>query len=90
MNSSSASAAEVGADAGIVAANRVRKGGIGGFFSKQAFEVIVEPVEATAQEIQRRQQLRRDATFVPPRRVTGEPGEPGNRSFRRSSTSPTR
>ena len=35
-SSSSASATEVGPDARIVAANRVRKGGIGGFFAKQA------------------------------------------------------
>ena len=35
--------AEVGPDARIVAANRVRKGGVGGFFARQAFEVLVEP-----------------------------------------------
>jgi hypothetical protein len=35
--------AEVGPHARIVAANRVRKGGVGGFFAKQAFEVVVEP-----------------------------------------------
>jgi hypothetical protein len=35
--------AEVGPDARIVAANRIRKGGVGGFFAKQAFEVVVEP-----------------------------------------------
>jgi hypothetical protein len=40
--------AEVGKDARIVAANRVRKGGIAGFFSRQAFEVLVEPVEPAA------------------------------------------
>jgi hypothetical protein len=44
---------EVGPDARIVAANRVRKGGVGGFFAKQAFEVLVEadntaPATATA------------------------------------------
>jgi hypothetical protein len=38
--------AEVGPDARIVAANRVRKGGVGGFFAKQAFEVLVEPAES--------------------------------------------
>ena len=36
--------AEVGPDARIVAANRIRKGGVGGFFARQAFEVLVEPV----------------------------------------------
>lgn len=34
--------AEVGPDARIVAANRIRKGGVAGFFSRQAFEVLVE------------------------------------------------
>ena len=34
---------EVGPDARIVAANRVRKGGVGGFFAREAFEVLVEP-----------------------------------------------
>ncbi len=33
---------EVGVDAHIVAANRIRKGGIGGFFAREGFEVIVE------------------------------------------------
>ena len=33
---------EIGPDARIVAANRVRKGGVGGFFARQAFEVLVE------------------------------------------------
>jgi len=37
--------AEVGAGARIVAANRVRKGGIAGFFSRQAYEVLVEGVD---------------------------------------------
>jgi hypothetical protein len=36
---------EVGAVARIVGANRVRKGGIGGFFARQAYEVIVEPID---------------------------------------------
>ena len=35
---------EVGHDARIVAANKLRKGGVGGFFSKEMFEVIVEPI----------------------------------------------
>jgi hypothetical protein len=38
---------EVGAGARIVSANRVRKGGIAGFFARQAFEVVVEPINAT-------------------------------------------
>ena len=38
--------AEVGADAQIVAANRVRKGGLGGFFSREFFEVVVETPDA--------------------------------------------
>jgi hypothetical protein len=37
---------EVGPGARIVAANRVRKGGVGGFFSRQAFEVLVETADA--------------------------------------------
>lgn len=37
--------AEVGDDARIVAANRLRKGGVGGFFAREVFEVIVEPSE---------------------------------------------
>lgn len=41
--------AEVGPNARIIAANRVRKGGVGGFFSRQAFEVLVEcPDPSTA------------------------------------------
>ncbi len=36
---------EVGPDARIVAANRVRRGGVGGFFAREAFEVLVEPPE---------------------------------------------
>ena len=35
--------AEVGDEARIIAANRLRKGGIGGFFAKELYEVIVEP-----------------------------------------------
>jgi len=38
--------AEVGPGARIVAANRIRKGGVGGFFSRQAFEVLVEAADA--------------------------------------------
>ena len=38
--------AEVGPDARIVAANRIRQGGVAGFFAKQAFEVVVEPAES--------------------------------------------
>jgi hypothetical protein len=34
--------AEVGPDARIVGANRIRKGGVGGFFAKEGFEVIVD------------------------------------------------
>jgi hypothetical protein len=33
---------EVGTGARIVAANRIRKGGVGGFFSKEHYEVLVE------------------------------------------------
>jgi hypothetical protein len=33
---------EVGGDARIVEANRIRKGGVGGFFAKEHFEVLVE------------------------------------------------
>lgn len=41
---------EVGADARIVAANKVRKGGIGGFFSREYFEVVLEGDETDAPE----------------------------------------
>ncbi len=34
--------ADLGDDARIIAANRVRRGGVGGFFSKEHYEVIVE------------------------------------------------
>lgn len=34
--------AELGPDAVIVAANKLRTGGVGGFFAKEAFEVVVE------------------------------------------------
>lgn len=34
--------AEVGPDARIVGANRIRKGGVAGFFAKEGFEVIVD------------------------------------------------
>jgi hypothetical protein len=33
---------EVGPDARIVGANRIRKGGIGGFFAKEGYEVVVD------------------------------------------------
>ncbi len=33
---------DVGSDANIVAANRIRKGGIGGFFAREGFEVLVD------------------------------------------------
>jgi hypothetical protein len=33
---------EVGVDANIIAANRIRKGGIGGFFAREGFEVVVD------------------------------------------------
>ncbi|MDZ4826753.1 MAG: hypothetical protein SGJ13_09885, partial [Actinomycetota bacterium] len=36
---------EVGPGARIVAANRVRKGGLGGFFAKEHYEVLVDPPE---------------------------------------------
>jgi hypothetical protein len=69
--------AEVGADARIVAANRVRKGGIAGFFSKQAFEVLVEPGELTPAEELARELGRRRASFIPPRHmVQGADGGP--------------
>lgn len=41
---------EVGADARIVAANKVRKGGVGGFFSREYFEVVLEGDEDDAPE----------------------------------------
>jgi hypothetical protein len=37
---------EVGVDAHIIAANRVRKGGIGGFFAKEGYEVLVGTPDA--------------------------------------------
>jgi hypothetical protein len=40
--------AEAGSSAQIVAANRVRKGGLGGFFAREYFEVIVDITEAPA------------------------------------------
>jgi len=33
---------EVGPDARIVAANRIRQGGVAGFFARQGFEVVVD------------------------------------------------
>jgi hypothetical protein len=39
---------EAGPDAKIVSATKVRSGGLGGFFSKEAFKVTVELVEAPA------------------------------------------
>jgi hypothetical protein len=42
---------EVGVDAQIVAANRIRKGGFAGFFAREGFEVIVDINE---EELQRR------------------------------------
>ena len=44
--SSSACAPRSGPNARIVAANRIRKGGVGGFFARQAYEVLVEPADA--------------------------------------------
>lgn len=34
---------EVGPDAQIVEANRVRKGGLGGFFARETYEIVAEP-----------------------------------------------
>jgi hypothetical protein len=47
---------ELGADAHILAANRIRKGGVGGFFSREAFEVIVEGSAAPLPRPPREQQ----------------------------------
>lgn len=41
--------AEHGPDAVIVAANKLRTGGIGGFFAKEGFEVVVEVQDAVAE-----------------------------------------
>jgi hypothetical protein len=45
---------EVGPDARIVGANRIRKGGVGGFFAREGFEVIVDltPDEGGSQQPQ--------------------------------------
>lgn len=40
--------AELGADVTIVEANKIRSGGVGGFFSKELFEVIVDTSTGTA------------------------------------------
>jgi hypothetical protein len=40
---------EVGPDARIVAANRIRKGGVGGFFAREGFEVIVDLADGGGQ-----------------------------------------
>ncbi len=45
---------EVGEDARIVAANKLRKGGVGGFFARELFEVIVEPPVVDFDEAQLR------------------------------------
>lgn len=42
---------EAGPEATAVEANRVRRGGVGGFFAKQYVEVVVEVAEATAPTI---------------------------------------
>jgi hypothetical protein len=42
--------AEAGPSAQIVAANRVRKGGLGGFFAREFFEVIVDIADAPVPE----------------------------------------
>ncbi len=39
---------DLGEQARIVAANRVRKGGVGGFFSREHYEVVVERVDTVA------------------------------------------
>ena len=39
--------ADLGADAEIVEANKIRSGGIGGFFAKERFEVVARPRAAT-------------------------------------------
>ena len=46
--------AEVGPDARIVAANRVRKGGVGGFFAKEGFEVVVDAARTASDRARRR------------------------------------
>lgn len=45
---------EIGEDARIVAANRVRKGGVGGFFAKEVYEVVVETDAAASESDDRR------------------------------------
>jgi hypothetical protein len=66
--------AEAGAGAQIVAANRVRKGGLGGFFAREYYEVIVDvPDEAElVVELDEPEILASEAaTFVAPEASTG-------------------
>jgi hypothetical protein len=41
---------ELGPDAQIVEANKVRKGGLGGFFARETYEVVVEPADGMIAE----------------------------------------
>ena len=54
---------EVGPDARIVGANKVRKGGIGGFFAKEGYEVVVDMPEGA--EASRRAARPRPAAEAP-------------------------
>jgi hypothetical protein len=57
---------ECGADAHIIAANRVRKGGVGGFFAKEGFEVVVELPNGARPPSQERESFpRRQSARVP-------------------------
>ncbi len=53
---------ETGEGARIVAANRVRRGGLGGFFAREHFEVVVDETEVEAPEESRSRRARRTAT----------------------------
>ncbi len=93
---------ELGADARVVAANRVLKGGLGGFFSKEHYEVIAEIGALTGGDVPDHEQpCDARETRGTPRRSPGprppfrSPPRSGTVSAvpacpRRSSTSPRR
>ena len=85
---------EVGPDARIVAANRIRQGGVAGFFAREGYEVVVDADGARRRR--RRGVARRSAptrSVAQPRRLRPRPararaGDGG--ATRRCSTSSKR
>ena len=89
---------EVGPEARIVAANRIRQGGIAGFFAREGYEVVVDADGARtaaartarpAARPSRAERARADVAHAEPS-TTGDRHGPSRRRPRRCSTSSTK